>query len=156
MSASFSSCIKFTLALGIIIQGKMWTRYSGWRILKKLGHRFLKTLCVTMTILSCPIVISVIFCLLFFVFSLNDSTEYFLKHRVLFGPLLREAAIADKINETVSRIQAKLDRTRNFNIVFWQFLTTSTRIFFLKGRLGTKLCLEPFLGFSHFQICSDP
>ena len=41
--------------------------------------------------------------------------------------------------------------------VFAQFLTTSTKIFFLEGRLGTRLFLHPTLSFFHnFRIFHVP
>ena len=52
---------------------------------------------------------------------------------------------ADKIYETLSRNQAKLDRAGNFDIsVFVQFSTTGAKVLFLEWRLSARLCLHLF------------
>ena len=42
----------------------------------------------------------------------------------------------------------------NFENVFASFLTTSTKFLLAKRRLGTKLCLLPFLSYSQYFLIS--
>ena len=61
--------------------------------------------------------------------------------------------IVDKINRTISRNQAKMDRKRNFDICFCEIFNHWYKKIFLEGRLGTRLFFHLFFGSYHnFQI----
>ena len=48
-------------------------------------------------------------------------------------------------------IKQNWTKRENFDICFWVVLTTTAKVFFLEGRLGTRLCLHLFLRLSNIS-----
>ena len=51
-------------------------------------------------------------------------------------------------------IKQKLKRPENFDIFFPLFLASLTKVLFLEGKLGTRLCLQPTWGISLYFLVS--